>query len=91
MTSEAEFSCGGRVMKSFMLIAVVIMLSSVVAADPVHIQFTGYVEDNYLAAAGSEYFGVLPKIRSLRFCHNQRSVQDVCRQVQQGNMGQSRF
>jgi hypothetical protein len=47
-------------MKRFMLIAAVIMLSSVVAADPVHIQFTGYVEDNYLTPAGSEYFGVLP-------------------------------
>ena len=66
-------------MKSFMLIAVVIMLSSVVPADPIHIQFTGYVEDNYLTVAGSEYSGVFPKIRSLRFRHNQRSVQDVCR------------
>lgn len=47
-------------MKKFTLIAAVIMLSSIVAADPIHIQFTGYVEGNYLTPAGSEFFGVLP-------------------------------
>ena len=48
-------------MKSFMLIAaVVICFGSVVNAVPVQVKFTGYVEDNYLTPAGSEYFGVLP-------------------------------
>jgi hypothetical protein len=61
LVNEAVLSCGGRVMKRFMLIAAVIVCFSTMAnAVPVRIEFSGYIQEGDSSPATAAFFGISP-------------------------------